>query len=858
VLGSVNGGRRASDTIFDFFVEAEGYYPFRLLWWEGTGDSSCEWFSVDPGSGLKTLINDPTSPYQALRTARSVRPHLTRLTPAPGSVLVSPLEEVSAEISHGTMEFEPRSVTLGLNGVGVAIGQAAEGAARTLVKRDGGFENLLPGGTNIAVLVYSYAQDAVTREVTNTWSFVVGGTAGLREGGSGATPAGGPGSLPIPCVVLPPGQKAPVGAVDLNRRGFKITKMHQLDRSMDGAHTNGGRYAGWGGSANRMPRPEMQLFDGYLNRTNQLPYPNLINLSGFNADRSFDVNGVFDLSIRGASAGVYNPSAPMPGVPGRGTSPAGEGAGVDNLVLEATAYLDLKPGAYLFSVNCDGGFVLSSAPNPLDTLGTLVGYYDESGSATAAPSRWMSVLVQEEGLYPFRLLYWKGSGAGSVEWFAVETGSSQRFLVNDPASSLAIKAYREYIRPPRPWVRYSVYPMRAQWEPIHQQSEAGPIRVALGAGQLPEWGNALSLGPRPFPDGVGAILADLGNAPVRLILNGEDVPVRTTRLRTDTLVTYTPDPPLPPGSTNRAGLVYAGVTSSWTFVAQNYVQIPEGLARTGEVPDPSARGFRVRVKKIADGTTGVTNTLQRAEDHLRGALSFPDRAAPGPEPDGSYRLTGIINWNQEMAGGSGVEAGWFTAFNGYPDSPIPGVGSPASGEPVGANNFISAEVVGFLDLPAGLVRMGVQSDEGFRLTVATEFSATALVVAGVLTNKLASEVPFSSHVPVAGLYPMRLVWFEGTGDAGLEWYSFGPNQERIPVNAGNHPNAIRSYFSTLSAGPPSLSSEGSAGGWVLRFQGRLQQTRNAGEGPWQDVAGAASPYPLSVDEGQMFYRAVRP
>ena len=57
-LGEFNGTRTAADTIFDFVVETDGYYPMRLLSWEGSGEASCEWFSVDIDTGEKFLIGD--------------------------------------------------------------------------------------------------------------------------------------------------------------------------------------------------------------------------------------------------------------------------------------------------------------------------------------------------------------------------------------------------------------------------------------------------------------------------------------------------------------------------------------------------------------------------------------------------------------------------------------------------------------------------------------------------------------------------------------------------------------------------------------------------------------------------------
>jgi hypothetical protein len=62
VLGQFDGTREASDTQFDFLVEVNGVYAFRLLWEQGTGDGSVEWFSVDRLTGARTLINDTTMP----------------------------------------------------------------------------------------------------------------------------------------------------------------------------------------------------------------------------------------------------------------------------------------------------------------------------------------------------------------------------------------------------------------------------------------------------------------------------------------------------------------------------------------------------------------------------------------------------------------------------------------------------------------------------------------------------------------------------------------------------------------------------------------------------------------------------
>ncbi len=56
-LGRFDGGRGAADTTFRVVVEADGYYPLRVSWWEGGGGANCEVFSIVDGE--KILIGDP-------------------------------------------------------------------------------------------------------------------------------------------------------------------------------------------------------------------------------------------------------------------------------------------------------------------------------------------------------------------------------------------------------------------------------------------------------------------------------------------------------------------------------------------------------------------------------------------------------------------------------------------------------------------------------------------------------------------------------------------------------------------------------------------------------------------------------
>lgn len=64
VLGQADIGRGAAvngGTLFNVTVPTAGVYPLRLLWMEGGGGASVEWFSVDSTTGGRVLLNDASS-----------------------------------------------------------------------------------------------------------------------------------------------------------------------------------------------------------------------------------------------------------------------------------------------------------------------------------------------------------------------------------------------------------------------------------------------------------------------------------------------------------------------------------------------------------------------------------------------------------------------------------------------------------------------------------------------------------------------------------------------------------------------------------------------------------------------------
>lgn len=112
-LGSFNAGRGASDTLFRIAVEQDGVYPVRLSWYEGGGGANVEFFSVDPVSGVKTLINDPTTAgainaYATGKTAGFVQ----SILPANGAVNVSDRPTIKVVLKDDLNAVDDNSIQI--------------------------------------------------------------------------------------------------------------------------------------------------------------------------------------------------------------------------------------------------------------------------------------------------------------------------------------------------------------------------------------------------------------------------------------------------------------------------------------------------------------------------------------------------------------------------------------------------------------------------------------------------------------------------------------------------------------------------------------------------------------------------
>lgn len=275
-------------------------------------------------------------------------------------------------------------------------------------------------------------------------------------------------------------------------------------------------------------------------------------------------------------------------------------------------------------------------------------------------------------------------------------------------------------------------------------------------------------------------------ATIKLELNGQVVAHAASSSTEGSIITHTLSPLPVSGATNTARISFkdnegADVSSEWSFVI-NY----KSVNPAGRLPSTAGneRGFAIRVVQAPQGSS-LANSLQRAEDQLAPNSTiekFLDVST----------ITNVINFNKVAGGAAG----------NFPDDlGVPGIDAEVNGD----NDFAVA-ILTYLDLPAGVVRFGVVTDDGYQISTGLSLSNAATVLE--FHSDGTADESFDVVVPTAGLYPFRMVWYERGGGAHAEWFSINPaTGVKTLINDPNAAGAIKAYTSVTA---PSLAVQSSA------------------------------------------------
>jgi hypothetical protein len=354
-------------------------------------------------------------------------------------------------------------------------------------------------------------------------------------------------------------------------------------------------------------------------------------------------------------------------------------------------------------------------------------------------------------------------------------------------------------------------------------------------------------------------ISKIDNTTVTLKIDGNPVTPTITTNGSAATISYKFSPWLAAASKHTGEFDYPladGTTGSykWQFQVVNYFTITPDMAVK---PDTTQPGFIWNMSQVDAIGSDSQNSLQRTTDQLAGLLG-PNTADPNaigaasgkgvpnsnPNLPIVFKIPTVINLSKDNQ-----NTGPFGNFT--PDLQMPG--SPGTG---GGTDNQAAEIDTFLTLPAGLVRMGVNSDDDFE-TYAGAIGSVTNLLGNFEGGRGAADTLYLFQVQQAGTYPFRTLWENGGGDSNIEWFSL-INGKHVLLNDST--NGGFPAYQVATAAPAqgasftgfTLSADHKS--VVLTYTGTLQSADTV-NGPYTPVSNSPSPATIPIaTTGNKFYR----
>jgi hypothetical protein len=291
-------------------------------------------------------------------------------------------------------------------------------------------------------------------------------------------------------------------------------------------------------------------------------------------------------------------------------------------------------------------------------------------------------------------------------------------------------------------------------------------------------------------------------------------------------------------------------SGSYSFTTIAYPTLPPALGT--DIGTGATAGMRWRTHQL---DAGRGNTIALAEQQLAGDLgpSVHNTAAQGT--DGFFAID-FVNFD-EAAAAAGNFTSAAAAPQNVPDTVIPGIPGTATA-PL---DNIAAECFAYLELQPGFYTMVVNSDDGFEVSMGNATEPKHLSLGLFDAGRGYADTVFYFGVEEAGVYLFRLLWFEGGGGAGVEWFTVNPDGSRALVN-GTQTGALTS-FRTRTVPEPEIPVGGEAtfnpptitGGQVnLSWEGTGTLQESTDLINWTGSANQANPQVITPEGTIKAYR----
>jgi hypothetical protein len=359
----------------------------------------------------------------------------------------------------------------------------------------------------------------------------------------------------------------------------------------------------------------------------------------------------------------------------------------------------------------------------------------------------------------------------------------------------------------------------------------------------------------------------------KLFIDGVEVPLVASEKKVDAYdFTYTPTSPMAAG--DHTYLIEVSDTNGNKVTDVNtfrlfYADIRPSMKAVSF--DNTRPGF---IWRVWQNETYVPNSLASAEAAIAGQLvdgsgnpvtvnkAYAAEVGPALAPgvvEGRllrYEIPTVINLSQAANEG--------TTFFGYfntTDDQMPGI--PGDAPPPEGADGISAEIITFVEFPAGWVKLGVRSDDSVKAQAGYINNPADGVLLGQVDGNTA-DINLTLFVQEAGVYPLRVVYQEATGDAHLELFSFlADGITRVLLNDTAN-GGLRTYRTGVAPEKPTAVPEftgiriNANGSITIEWTGGgTLQAAPTVTGPWQTVTGATSPYTFTPTAASLFGRLMQ-
>ncbi len=831
----------------NWFVSQPGYYPIRVVWENGGGGCSFEWYSYSlpgpntPGFGTFLVndvanVNNPNGMvlllYYGLSGAVDTGPYIKAAIPArnppPSNQAYSDMyfySPIVLDLNDGTTvngngkTINDSTIALTVDGVAVPVTHTRSGSSVHVIQT--GTPNWKSGfHTNNFVFA---DQNGANYTYNWIWS-CIGGTS---DGGS-VSAVDGTNMVNTAAnnvvMTIPSSLQQPASAVDTTQPGLRV-KVWQTPMEAGQSHSGWSEAELMGQHGYNVADLSQALPGGYFVWSNLFDF-RYDSGGGSGAEWNFDLEDSTSVSLFGtgvnAANPVLNPLIPVSAqyAPQLRFVFSGSNTKCEESVYEFSGWIVFPTsGPYIMNLNSDDGVrLMFPQGNPMGKLNPATVPYITNivmeanvGRGVAGQSggiynggTWAFVNVPVAGAYPIRLIWYNGGTGGGLEWSVVQPlpdGRVARVPVNDPSIPGSLKVYQT-LTSGNTFAPYVTHLDPVYDEPDVYMQEPTVVDIADGpTGKTINLANAnVQLWSDGLPQNVSVTQPSPGTTHiVQQFTNG----FYWVNGNHTNILTYK----------DTSGNVYSNV---WWFVARvptpAIVWVPNSLRVDPSLVDHSQPGLRVKSYQTVAAANGDLNLVEQQVLGLLGANLIP------VTPPGYVVWTNPVDFCDNIGlNGAHGEYRYNYSFSNYFGDTLQGGGGAE-------NNNVHVFAGWFEFTKPGIYTMTVNSDDGFKLTIPygmDPFNEQGINLGFINAGRGdtgGSSNPFNGssspsffNIPQAGDYPIRLLWFNGGGGLAVEWTLIQPlsdgSVERVLVgDYASAPDAVRVYQTLVTNAPTVVST----------------------------------------------------